>query len=221
MKLSALILIITSLILAALVLVDAADAAAVKEDKKINKNKNKNKSKGVGSKGDQPFKANKSRLPKKNFNNPHALSVEEERFSSCGRSSDVFRIQSISSNRHLCSGCKACINLEGFLSDTVSHGAKVRLEVSKYYYPLIDQEFDLCKILEGVKDGPKCPISPTSKGLRACLPLDSSITTDVSADLRVTGYTGSGKPLFCVEGSAMVESQCPRSVGPGSYACNH
>ncbi|KAF9349748.1 hypothetical protein BGX26_011990 [Mortierella sp. AD094] len=214
MKASTIILVITALVLAALVLVDAA---AVKKDGKL---KGKGKGKGKGSKGNNKNNNGNDQTSKKKPN-PHALSASEERFSSCGTSNDVFRIQSISSNQHLCSGCKACIDLEGALVGTIEKGAKVRLEVSKYYLPVYDQEFDLCQILENVEEGPKCPIKPTNKGLRACLPLDKSLTTDVEAGIRVTGFTESGKSLFCVEGSAMVESQCPKDVGPGSYACMH
>ncbi|KAF9111431.1 hypothetical protein BGX27_004945 [Mortierella sp. AM989] len=204
MKTSTIIFVITALVLTALVLVDAA---AVKKN-----DKSKGKSKGNKGKKDQNTKKKV---------NPHALSAEEERFTTCGTTNDVFQIKTISSNQHLCSGCKACIDLDGVLTGTIDKGAKVRLEVSKYYISVFDQEFDLCQILEGVEEGPKCPIKPTDKGLRACLPLDTSLTTDVLAGIKVTGFTSTGKSLFCVEGSAMIESQCPKDVGPGSYACMH
>lgn len=174
-------------------------------------------------KRDQPLrKATSKPARSKHSNNPHALLASDERFSSCGNpSKDVFRIESVSSNRHLCSGCKACVDLEGILKGRIEKGSMVRLEVTKYFVTVFDKIYDLCDVLETDPEGPKCPIEPTAEGLRACLPLDKSLTTDVVAGIRVTGITSSRRPLFCIEGSAMVESNCPREVGPGSYACNH
>ncbi|GJJ70187.1 hypothetical protein EMPS_02536 [Entomortierella parvispora] len=154
-------------------------------------------------------------------NNPHALSAEEERFKSCGGSKDLFHIQSITSNRHLCSGCKACINIEGMLQGPVDEGSKVRLTVSKYIFTVFDQTYDLCAMLARIENGPRCPLAPNSDGLRACLPLDKSLTTGISAGIRVAAVDSKQNPLFCIEGSAMVEKDCPRDVGPGSYACEH
>ncbi|KAG0303274.1 hypothetical protein BGZ98_006847 [Dissophora globulifera] len=154
-------------------------------------------------------------------NNPHALSVSEERFSSCGHpGKDVFRLDSVSSNRHLCSGCKACVDLDGLVRDKVEKGSKIRLQVSKFMFTVFDRTYDLCDLLEMVKDGPKCPIEPSQTSLRACLPLHKSLATDIQANIKATGVTASQKPLFCIEGSAMIESHCPKDVGPGSAACN-
>ncbi|KAF9368849.1 hypothetical protein CPB97_004210 [Podila verticillata] len=154
--------------------------------------------------------------------NPHVMSAEEERFSTCGsREKDMFQVSKISSSQHLCSGCRACIDIEGFLRVPIDEGATVRLQVSKFFFNLLDKTYDLCALLETVKDGPRCPIAPNQDGLRACLPLDKSMTTGISASLKVTAYDSWKRQLFCIQGDAMVESECPSNVGPGSYACTH
>ncbi|KAF9430545.1 hypothetical protein BGZ94_006195 [Podila epigama] len=158
---------------------------------------------------------------KRKIHNPHALSAIDERFSTCGSNNDLFQISGISSNRHLCSGCKACINIEGLLRAPVTQGATLNLEVSKFYIPLFSKKFDLCSLLESVPGTPRCPINPNHNGLRACLPLSSKFITDIPASLRVTAYDASNQQLFCVTGTATIESNCPNTVGPGSYSCTH
>ncbi|KAF8949808.1 hypothetical protein BGZ52_004699 [Haplosporangium bisporale] len=154
--------------------------------------------------------------------NPHAMSAEEERFSTCGSpATDMFQVSTISSSQHLCSGCSACIDIEGFLRVPINEGATVRLQVTKFFFNVFDKTYDLCALLETIKDGPRCPIAPNQNGLRACIPLDKSMTTDISASLKVTAYDSWKRQLFCIEGDAMVESECPNNVGPGSYACTH
>lgn len=135
--------------------------------------KNKNKDKADSDQQLKVVQASKT--------NPHALLASEERFSSCGNpSKDVFRIEAVTSNRHLCSGCKACVDLEGVLKGRIEKGSMVRLEISKYFFTLFDKTYDLCDVLATVPEGPKCPIEPTAGGLRACLPLEKTLTTDVS-----------------------------------------
>ncbi|KAG0031481.1 hypothetical protein BGZ82_006961 [Podila clonocystis] len=148
------------------------------------------------------------------------MSVNDERFSACGSRMDMFQVQSVSSNEHLCLGCKACIDIEGILRVPIVKGATVRLQVSKFFFKVMDRTYDLCALLDTVMNGPRCPIEPNHNGLRACLPLDKSLTTDVSATLKVTAYDSLKRQLFCLEGEAMVESACPHSVGQGSLACN-
>ncbi|KAF9305300.1 hypothetical protein BGZ74_010734 [Mortierella antarctica] len=108
-----------------------------------------------------------------------------------------------------------CIVLEGFLQVPIVKGA-TRLQVSKFFF-VMDQTYDLCAP-DMVKNGPRCPIG-TNHNVRACFPLDPSMTTDVSANLKVTAYDPWKRRLFCLEGEAMVESECPQ-VGPGSLACD-
>ncbi|KAF9329663.1 hypothetical protein BG006_007287 [Podila minutissima] len=45
---------------------------------------------------------------------------------------------------HVCSGCKACIALEGFLQVPIVKGA-TRLQVSKFFF-VMDQTYDLCAL---------------------------------------------------------------------------
>ncbi|KAF9963261.1 hypothetical protein BGZ70_007536 [Mortierella alpina] len=147
----------------------------------------------------------------------HALALPQERFSSCGSiSSDIFSLQSVKSSQHLCSGCKACVSIEGLLKGRIERGAKVTLKVSKFFFTVLDKTYDLCDLLEKVEGGPKCPMEPTYKGLKACLPLDKSL---ISANIKVSAVDAQQRPLFCIEGTAMVESRCPAEFGPGSVAC--
>ncbi|KAF9990491.1 hypothetical protein BGZ75_001671 [Mortierella antarctica] len=150
----------------------------------------------------------------------HALAAPQERFRSCGSpTSDLFSIQSVKSSQHLCSGCNACINIEGLLKGPIEKGSNVTLKVSKFFFTVIDRTYDLCDLLEKVGGEHKCPMEPTYKGLKACLPLDKSVVTDISADIKVSAVDAQQNPLFCIQGTAMVESHCPAEFGPGSPAC--
>ncbi|CAO3567407.1 unnamed protein product [Mortierella alpina] len=150
----------------------------------------------------------------------HALALPQERFSSCGStSSDIFSLQSVKSSQHLCSGCKACVSIEGLLKGRIERGAKVTLKVSKFFFTVLDKTYDLCDLLEKIEGGPKCPMEPTYQGLKACLLLDKSVPTDISANIRVSAVDAQQRPLFCIQGTAMVESRCPADFGPGSAAC--
>ncbi|KAG0030644.1 hypothetical protein BGZ81_002380 [Podila clonocystis] len=111
--------------------------------------------------------------------NIRAMSAEDERFSACDSRMDMFQVQSVSSNEHLCLSCKACIDTEGILRVPIVKGATVRLQVSKFFFKVMDRTYDLCALLDTVKKGPRCPIEPKHNGLRACLPLDQSLTIDV------------------------------------------
>ncbi|KAG0054054.1 hypothetical protein BGZ83_012043 [Gryganskiella cystojenkinii] len=206
MKSMTLILGVISITLMILVTIDAAviDKVIIKHNRHVK---------------NRPGQETHWRKEKKKIN-PHALSASDERFGSCGSTKDVFQLSSVSSNRHLCSGCKACIDLEGRLKGTIDQGSNVRLQASKFFFTVYDETFDLCALLDKAENGPRCPIAPNQDGLRACLPLDKSLTTDISADLVVTATDSAMRPLFCIEGSAMVESTCPSDVGPGSQTCN-
>jgi len=177
MKPTSLLTGMVALALALLISVDPAEAHKEQDEHHHHHTNNINE--------DEPnirMTLSKSHRTNKNGHNDnvHALAASEERFKSYGGSSDVFKVKSISSNKHLCSGCQACIELEGDLQGTVDQGSTIRLQVSKFFFTVYDKTFDLCAMLEMIDNGPRCPLSPNSDGLRACLPLDKSLTTDVS-----------------------------------------
>ncbi|KAF9549009.1 hypothetical protein EC957_005001 [Mortierella hygrophila] len=154
--------------------------------------------------------------------------AQGERFSSCGNpKTDLVTIASIESSEHLCSGCQACVKIDGILKGKVEKGAVVKVVVTKFFFTVFERTFDLCESLELVSGnegeggaGVKCPIEPTTaEGLRACFPLDKSLPTGISASIWVTGMTAEKKQLFCVQGSAWIEGNCPAEYGPGSAAC--
>ncbi|KAF9958678.1 hypothetical protein BGZ72_011123 [Mortierella alpina] len=58
----------------------------------------------------------------------HALDVSKDRFRSCGKADDDFSVKTIESSKHLCSGCHACINIEGLLKDPIEKGSKIKLK---------------------------------------------------------------------------------------------
>ncbi|KAF8925236.1 hypothetical protein EDD21DRAFT_439397 [Dissophora ornata] len=204
MKISTIVLAITSLVLMAIAMVDAA---AIKKDDNAQKNENKENEKSI-------FKSDRN-------SSPYILSASEERFTSCGNpNKDALRITSITSTRHLCPGCNACISLTGQLKERIEEGATIQIQVSKFI-TVLDKTFDLCSALEAMPDGPRCPIEPTAISLRACFSLNKSFPQDTTADVRITASTATGKSLFCIKGTGMIESHCPKDVGPGTYACNH
>ncbi|KAG0062905.1 hypothetical protein BGZ89_010310 [Linnemannia elongata] len=53
--------------------------------------------------------------------------AHSERFSSCGNpNTDLVNITSIQSSEHLCSGCQACVKIDGVLKENVEKGAVVK-----------------------------------------------------------------------------------------------
>ncbi|KAK3835808.1 MAG: hypothetical protein JOS17DRAFT_519631 [Linnemannia elongata] len=159
------------------------------------------------------------------YSTSHAHS---ERFSSCGNSkTDLVNITSIQSSEHLCSGCQACVTIDGVLKEEVEKGAVVKVVVTKFFFTVFERTFDLCESLGLVPGnegqggaGLKCPIEPTTaEGLKACFPLDKSLLTGISASIWVTGMSAEKKQLFCVQGSAWIEGNCPAEIGPGSATC--
>lgn len=120
------------------------------------------------------------------YSTSHAPS---ERFSSCGNpKTDLVTITSIQSSEHLCSGCQACVKIDGVLKEKVGKGAIVKVVVTKFFFTVFERTFDLCESLGLVPGnegeggvGVKCPIEPTTaEGLKACFPLDKSLPTGVS-----------------------------------------
>ncbi|ORZ24815.1 hypothetical protein BCR41DRAFT_393785 [Lobosporangium transversale] len=174
-----------------------ADGATIKH-RDESKNKNNNiKNKDKDKKDDRNH-------------NPYMLSAAEERFSSCGNpNSDFFKVDSISSNRHLCSGCKACIDIGGSLKGRIEKGAQVRLKITKFFLPVYEKTFDLCSILEDTEGDVRCPIEASNNHLHACIPLDTSIPTNIAASSTLSAVTANYEPLFCITGNAMIESNCP------------
>jgi hypothetical protein len=114
-----------------------------------------------------------------------------ERFLSCGNSkTDIVSLSSIQSSEHLCSGCQACVKIDGVLKEEIGKGASVKVTVSKFIFTVFEKTFDLCESLalvpgnEGGDTGAavKCPIKPmAAEGLRACFPLSKSLPTGVSS----------------------------------------
>ncbi|KAF9904837.1 hypothetical protein EC991_002265 [Linnemannia zychae] len=152
----------------------------------------------------------------------------EERFSSCGNPAhDTISISTIQSSEHLCSGCNACVRIDGVLKERIEKGAVLRLQAFKFFFTVLDKTIDLCETLEAMggalgASGVKCPIEPMAtgaEGLKACFPLERSYPTDISATLKVTGLTAEKKQMFCVQGSAWIEGNCPAEYGPGSPGC--
>ncbi|KAF9310699.1 hypothetical protein BGZ91_007024 [Linnemannia elongata] len=154
--------------------------------------------------------------------------AHSERFSSCENpNTDLVNITSIQSSEHLCSGCQACVKIDGVLKENVEKGALVKVVVTKFFFTVFERTFDLCESLGLVPGnegeggaGVKCPIEPMpTEGLKACFPLDKSLPTGISASIWVTGLSVEKKQLFCVQGSAWIEGNCPADYGPGSAAC--
>lgn len=115
--------------------------------------------------------------------------AHSERFSSCGNpNTDLVNITSIQSSEHLCSGCQACVKIDGVLKENVEKGAVVKVVVTKFFFTVFERTFDLCESLGLVPGnegeggaGVKCPIEPMpTEGLKACFPLDKSLPTGVS-----------------------------------------
>ncbi|KAK3837507.1 MAG: hypothetical protein J3R72DRAFT_493241 [Linnemannia gamsii] len=198
----------------------------------------KNNNKGnKNNKNNKSSKHNKNRISSQAYsrNNQAAFRAyasihrNEERFTSCGNPvHDTISISSIQSSDHLCSGCKACVRIDGILKERIEKGAVVRLQAFKFFFTVLDKTFDLCETLEtmgggGAAGGVRCPIEPMTtgaEGLNACFPLDTSFPTGISASLKVTGLTAvEKKPMFCVQGSAWIEGNCPAAYGPGSAPC--
>ncbi|KAF9924354.1 hypothetical protein FBU30_005657 [Linnemannia zychae] len=145
----------------------------------------------------------------------------EDRFTSCGNpQTDIVAIHSIQSSRHLCSGCNACVKIDGLLKERIMPGTTIRLQAYKFFFTIVDHTFDLCEMLTSLGSPVRCPIEPTNEGLKACFPLDRSLPTDISASIKVTGLSPDKRPMFCVQGSAWIEGSCPDGFGMNSSACH-
>ncbi|KAG0281361.1 hypothetical protein BGZ95_004700 [Linnemannia exigua] len=202
------------------------------------KNSNKGNKRSKYNKNNKNNKTNNIRFSSQPSSRNHQAAFrayasthqQEERFTSCGNPvHDTISISSIQSSDHLCSGCKACVRIDGILKERIERGAVVRLQAFKFFFTVLDKTFDLCETLETMGGestgggGVRCPIEPMAtgaEGLNACFPLDKSFPTGISASLKVTGLTAvEKKPMFCVQGSAWIEGNCPAAYGPGSAPC--
>ncbi|KAF9097253.1 hypothetical protein BGX23_009372 [Mortierella sp. AD031] len=145
-----------------------------------------------------------------------ATHLHAERFSSCGDpTKGLVIINSIKSSPQLCSGCQACVKIDGELKEQVEQGATVRIQATKTFIftiTVMDETYDLCQNI-GTLGGQR-PIPPNANGTYACFPIPTSIPTGITANIKVTGQTVDKKPLFCIQGSAWLDkcAACPSAA---------
>ena len=151
MRTTTIILAAFALALMTMAMIDAAaiknDAPQIKHLHKELKNKENLETKATNATATNTSPS--SPLQSKNNQkkpNPHALSAADKRSSSSGNN-DIFRIESVPSNRHLCSGCKACVGSWRRVERTDRKGRRGSVESLKYFFTVFDKAYDRCDVL--------------------------------------------------------------------------
>ncbi|KAG0233201.1 hypothetical protein BGW41_001602 [Actinomortierella wolfii] len=155
----------------------------------------------------------------------HEDAMTRDRFSICNTWAEpAYKITNVTSTKYLCRGCQACIDIQGRLERPIEKGSQVRVKLSLFIFEAFDETYDLCELLERNEaasteaKATRCTVEPNSDGFRACLSLPDDIVPDVEADLKVLATNADGSLLFCLQGAAKVESQCPEGYASATAA---
>ncbi|KAF9113416.1 Phosphatidylglycerol/phosphatidylinositol transfer protein [Mortierella sp. AM989] len=120
-------------------------------------------------------------------------------FTSCGSSSDQFKLSSVSYSPNPPKvGQDVCITLSGSLSTAITQGATLKVTATFWGINVYDQTTDLCAGLVG--SATPCPIATTVTSVTQCITVPSNVPAGVSLNLKAIALNAGGARIFCIGG---------------------